>query len=425
MAEELEVIPPASADVGSTSLVPAGAADVAPVIDADIVDDGKPGTIVPSAAAPAVGDDEINIDLVPIEDLNIKSLRGHFQKHPDFAKLDSTVPAIHNWLYTNARRSALLEDYRSVFATPESAKDALQAANDMLDLEADYLDPQTGSPTRMLERLWQMSLVRDQSGQITGSSGAFEALVSQLRQDMFAQIEQYCKEKNDAYGLEALAHIAGLYSGQAPAKPAAGADNQLPDNVRKDLAELAQRREADKNRGAQDAQQYMRNLSQSMDTAAMDEAKSIMKDISDNNKLALNQFQKDLIVEDAVKRMAKKANDDIAYGNSFRQMLRKGRTAATAKEITKYVREYSHRHLVGIIAKGIEQMTGTVIAAAGIRRDKIAEQRQRGNPQGTGAVSTPTSPSLAERLAQRQSTIGRRRLSDFEVMEEVLNTEES
>lgn len=419
MADELEVIPAEE----STSLVPAGDQQITETTPTDVelvADDASDGgeKVIPSQAQI---DESFNENLIPVEDLSIKTLRGFLTKHPELQTLDKTNPQFHNWLYGNARRSAALEGYREVFATPESAKDALQAANDMLDLEQDYL--QSSNPPAVLQRLYDMALVRDANGQVIGSTGAFEALATQFRNDLFGQIEQHCKQTNNADGVEALNIVKALFGGTAVPARAAGSAEPQDGLTTKERQELDGLRRAQTESGNAAARQYVADLGRSVDGGTLEEGRAIMSDIASKNKLALNDYQKDLIVNDAVKKLAEKAQQDPAYQQTFRQLMRKPRNAETIKEITKHVRQYANRNLVRMVAEGIHQMSGTVISGYTAKQQKLASQRGQANVRSSGPAPSPKTPSMEERLASRQKEFGKRRMSDRDVIDTILAEE--
>ncbi|HXR96992.1 MAG TPA: hypothetical protein VN709_04030 [Terriglobales bacterium] len=429
VAESAPVTAPASAALAADAAVgtadeAASAAAVAPEeIEIQYPDEDPEldAEAEPAAAASAPGD-----EAPTAAKLGTAALSKLLKDNPALQQAADASPRVKAQLYQMARRSQELNQYQELLPSVTRAREAVQAATQLQNLDKAYFGD---SPQQFWNSLFQ---AQTQPDPVTGqarSSGAYERNVQYLQRSFLDHMEQQAQrdKNNDLTGAvrslrDALgwspAQSSPALEGHGPVEAAPGAahNNQLPAHIRQKLEQAdtnARELEQLRLRRSEDEQRQANHFMGETAAEVAGELRGFVNGLLGTAKLS--DYDKQNIARDFLEAVSGLAAQDKVHNAAIEEILRAGgHTAATRAKVVARSKAWARQNGRDILEPILAR------AGAGLKQRQAqreaAQTRGRSEPAAAGAPASPRAPSARDLVRSAETRLGRR-LTDREILE--------
>jgi hypothetical protein len=369
------------------------------------------------------------------------------------AALDAN-PALKNTLFAHARRSQELSEYKNHFKTSELAKAAREAAEEFGEIENTYLSGKPESYDDLLDRMFMAQVkrdpatgepVKDENGNIV-STGKYEAFLQHYRQKYMwpglmdavgnhpvlkQRIEQLGSSAEDVLGaIELVAQVLGdpVRGGDAPTATAARAQQtnatdpeaNLPESVKKELAEFRALKRQQGDQTQEQGQQYLTEVKTTIET----DVKGYLGERVKNLAPALSDAIRRRIIDDAYARIGKIASEDKLYRDQWGKLYSSARGAEGKQKLSQYALRYARECAQPIVQELVNEFSKDVVDTSKQKIQKLDEQKTRVDVRSQGGATQPSrqdEDGMIHEAEQLAKELFGRSLKD----NEILNVEET
>jgi hypothetical protein len=436
IAEPLADVTPESSDMDilnepDAPPEPPAAEPVAPAPDAppavDVPPVVKPSEVV-APAPPAAA--------APKEVPGVVRLLEAERTNPALKELLGSNPELRNQVYRDARLAQDARQYNEIFASLDLAKSAKEGAEAYGEFQNDFYnadDPK--APERMLDRMWDASLVRGPDGKpVLGqdgqpkSDGSYARLFGAYLERWMPGFRKAQAGEGDQKAVEALDYLIQKMSGQ-PAQPDAGApatDQPPPvDPVTKAKLDELDRIKGAENERISNESKLLRN---EVSTGAITELKSWigsrvekllpkLPNLSPQDNTRQNEIRA-RIVDDVFRGMV-----DKARGNRLYQVELQGRyrtnmgTPEGRKAIQTFILNFAQRAGANLITENVQKWGGPIVQQQIQKVATLENQAQRKEPQvAGGGITSPSRPEDEETFLNELQKMKGAPLSSDEIL---------
>lgn len=398
----------------ATASVESSAPEVVPVVEPEANADGSPQTPVTPAAEP----EEEEFPSAPAEALTVRALNEHLAKNPAIQAAVNSNPAFKNLLYSTARLAGTAKDFKGVFQTVDTAKTALQLAQQFNDFQTKFNDPKGGGAA--LEHL-AFAKNPDGSPKLNAQgqpeiSPAYLSLVKSYRTELWG----YASQSTDPKVQEAVATLA-QFMGDAKASASATAQDPAAvadPAVEADRARLREYEARDEAQQGEALQQFNTSIVTGIETAISADVTKVLDNLTSVGNIALSDYMKNVLKEKILGEINDRASKDTAYRAHSKFIYDSSpRSAEGAQKSIGAARAYAKNLLVEVVRKHLTEISQPVLNTQTEKTQKVQAQVSQPNPRGAGGVAPPSRPDPAAKVREYMQAHGGRRPSDRELLD--------
>lgn len=339
------------------------------------------------------------------ESLTVKALNEKLIKNPALAAVVNADPALKNLLYSTARQASKASEFKSIFATADTAKTALALAQKQMEFNT---ASQKGG-----EAVLQFLHDSDKNKYIE--------TVSSYRTVVYDTVLKSGHPK----AAEAIATFAEIMGDRVPQGVSAQSgvvtqtQNELPPDVQERLR-LADQYEQERNQQQErDAQQFNSTITTETNSIVESDIAKVLTTIKGAGNSAITPYVETMLKKAVLQEINELAAKDPAYKQHIQFIYSNASKDSEGKaKIIAAARAYAKEHLMTVTRKHLSEFSKPVLHQQTEKNKKMVDQVNRPNVQGAGGASTPSRPGITEQINdfvkanKRQPT--NRELLDFD-----------
>lgn len=381
-------------------------------------------------------------DGAEVEPVRVAQMREAIEADPAIKAALEANPKLRNMVYANARRAETLTKFQEHIKTPELARMAKEAAEDLGTYESEYLGGKPEGFDSVLDKMYRAQCKRDDQGNFLKdadgnlvSSGKYEAFLQNYRtQHFWPGLQEYVSNDRGKQVLEAaelegddVLHAVGVLKkflgdpdGGTPVKTAATQPNNekyanYSADDRKKLEEYDRLKLQEANKGQEAGKQYSKDVTTEISTSV----KGFLGKRVEKLAPALSEAVRKRIIDDAYSEIDQIAKADKLYRSAANTFF-KDRSADGRKKVTAHAMEYAQEIAGPIVQRLVKEFAQPAIQSSTERAAKIEKQAEKTEPKSAGGVNEPSrqDDDAAIREADKLSRkLNGRGLNDREILD--------